>query len=92
MQVINWQPTNALAAPVASYSSLWYSFPKLSFPAAVCRQLFEAQLPGSLQNHGLNGAQEKGSEAVSERESRAFGLAYISVCDNTASGLQSHQI
>lgn len=68
MSVINWQHTNTLAAPVASYSSLWYSFPKLSFPAAVCRQLFEAQLPGSLQKHSLNGAQEKGNEEVSERE------------------------
>lgn len=75
MQVSNWQLTNALAALVASYSSPWYSFPKLSFPAGLCRQLFEAQLSGSLQKRGLNGTQEKGNGAASEGEqSIGFGL------------------
>jgi len=67
LQLINWQPASS-GSSVACYSSLWYSFLKLSFPVALCRQLFEAQLPGSLQKHGLNEAQEKSNEAVSEGE------------------------
>lgn len=67
MQLTSWQPASS-GSSVACYSSLWYSFPKLSFPAALCRQLFEAQLLGSLQKHGLNEAREKSNEVVSEGE------------------------